>query len=518
MLESVAVAGWPPRWLSDVPVADVTRGDGALASEFIESFCRITKDSVAGVTGQPLVLRGWQRELLGGLLARREDGGLRHRQALIGMPRKNGKSALLSGLSLYLTFMGPDGGETFAVASSKDQARIVFGDAKRMIQMEPELAERVKVYRDAIEVVDTGSVMRVLAAEAGLLEGLNASAVCYDEVHTAPDDALWNVMQLSMASRPAGVPIMVGITTAGGRTDSSGRDSLCHKLYEYGKRVASGEVEDDSFYFSWWEPADPDADHRDPTVWAESNPGFGDINSVEDFESTVKRTPESEFRTKRCNQWVSGSQTWLPHGVWEGLSTGEGIADGAEVVLALDGSFNGDSTALVAVTVPRDGVLTHVDVAGAWERPADAGVDWQVNVLDVEQAVRDACARWQVREVAADPYRWTRSLQLLEAERIPVVMFPQSPQRMTPATQSFYESCTNGTLSHSGDPALGRHVGNAVLQNDSRGQRLRKETKFSNRKIDLAVAAVMGVARAHWWASNGAGSGPQIIDPWSMEL
>ena len=188
------------------------------------------------------------------------------------------------------------------------------------------------------------------------------------------------------------------------------------------------------------------------------------------------------------------------------------------VVLALDGSFNGDSTALVAVTVPRDGAVPHIDVAGAWERPADAGVDWQVDVLAVEQQVRDACAKWQVREVSADPYRWTRSLQLLEAERIPVTVFPQSPQRMTPATQSFYEACMNAAVTHSGNAALARHIANAVLQNDSRGQRLRKETRFSNRKIDLAVAAVMALSRATWWANNNQGDGPRIIDPWSLDV
>jgi phage terminase large subunit-like protein len=501
-----------------VPQTAVDNGYGIIAADFIESFCRITKDSVAGVTGTPLLLRSWQRQLLSQLLAKGDAGGLRHRQALIGMPRKNGKSALLSSLSLYFTFYGVDGGETYAVASSKDQARIVFGDAKRMVTMEPELAERVKVYKDTIEVVETGSVMRVLAAEAGTLEGLNASACVYDEVHTAPNDDLWNVMQLSMAARPVGAPIMIGITTAGSRTDASGRDSLAFRMYEYGKRVASGEVIDDSFFFAWWEPDDPDADHRDPKVWTQSNPGFGDINSVEDFESTVKRTPESEFRTKRCNQWVASSQTWLPHGMWDGLATGEDIPDGAEIVLALDGSFNGDSTALIAVTVPRNGELPHIAVAGAWERPTDAGVDWQVNVMDVEQRIRDWCAKMTVKEVCADPYRWTRSLQLLEGERIPVAMFPQSPQRMTPATQSFYEACANGTVTHSGDAALARHITNAVLQNDSRGQRLRKETKFSNRKIDLAVAAVMGLARATWWANNNTSGVPQIIDPWSMDV
>jgi phage terminase large subunit-like protein len=62
---------------------------------------------------------------------------------------------------------------------------------------------------------------------------------------------------------------------------------------------------------------------------------------------------------------------------------------------------------------------------------------------------------------------------------------------MTPATQRFYEAVMNRQLTHSGDPRLARHIGNAVLKIDVRGSRLVKETAKSSRKIDLAVAAVM---------------------------
>ena len=100
-----------------------------------------------------------------------------------------------------------------------------------------------------------------------------------------------------------------------------------------------------------------------------------------------------------------------------------------------------------------------------------------------------------------------------------MVEFPQSPQRMTPATQSFYEACMNGTVSHSGDQRLARHVGNAVLETTGgRGQRLRKESRSSNRKIDLAVAAVMALSRAVYWAGQSTVDGPRIIDVWSMDL
>ena len=143
-MELTGIKGWPPRWLTPVPFEDVARGDGPLAIDFIESFCRVTKASVAAPAGELLVLRPWQRQLVSEVLARRADGRRRHRQALVGVPRKSGKSALLSSSTLYLTFVGPRGGETYAVASSKDQARIVFNDAKRMIQLDPELSEGVK--------------------------------------------------------------------------------------------------------------------------------------------------------------------------------------------------------------------------------------------------------------------------------------------------------------------------------------------------------------------------------------
>jgi phage terminase large subunit-like protein len=101
-----------------------------------------------------------------------------------------------------------------------------------------------------------------------------------------------------------------------------------------------------------------------------------------------------------------------------------------------------------------------------------------------------------VRTIVADPFRWARSLQLLADEGLPVEEFPQSPQRMTPATQRFGGAVLNRTLTHSGDPDLARHVGNAVVKNDSRGHRIVKEHKDSTRRTDLAVAAVMALDRA----------------------
>ena len=478
-----------PAYLS--PHNEQTRGDDAIA--FIERFCRITEDSVAGSAGELLVLRPWQRALINGLLAERDDGKLQHRQALIGLPRKNGKSSIGAALALWALTCGPTGAKVFGCACDKEQARIVFGTAKRMVELDPALSQAIRIRRDSLEYEANGSIYRVLSSEAPRQEGLSPTWVIFDEVHTQPNRELWSVMEQASGARSE--PLMVGITTAGLKTDTSGDDSLCYGLYQHGQRVCTGEIDDPTFFFAWYE-ADKDADYRDPATWAQANPGFGDILSKEDFASVVNRAHESEFRTKKLNQWVNTLHAWLPSGTWQAVQDSKTITDHADVVLGYDGSLGrtdrSDATALVVVSIEG---IPHIDVVKVWERPANV-TDWAVDTLDVEQTIRDACARWQVRELVADPSFSQHSLQLLANEKIPVVAFPQTAQRMNPATQSFYECVTTQRITQSGHPALARHVGNAVLKSDERGSRLSKDHRHSNRKIDLAVASVMALDRA----------------------
>lgn len=482
-----------PYILTDVAPADVERGDGGRFAEFTQ-FMRVTKDSVGGSAGELLRMRDWQTDAIGRIFARRPDGRLKHRQALWLLPRKNGKSALGAGIALFGLFDGPSGGEVYSCAADKEQARIVFGTCKKMIEMEPRFTGYFKTYRDAIEFLPTGSVYRVLSSEAFTKEGLSPHLVIFDEVHAQPNRELWEVMSLATGARRE--PLMLGISTAGVKTDQTGGDSLCYTLHQYGQRVASGEVEDPAFYYEYW-GAPEGADHRDSAVWQSANPGYDDIVSAEDFASAVLRTPENEFRTKRLNQWVSTAQAWLPAGAWEACEDAEReIPRGSEVVLGFDGSFNNDSTALVVVEVPEDGTSPHVDVVAAWEKPTGSSNEWAVPILDVEEEIRKACRRWQVREIVCDPFRWARTYQILEDEGLPVVEFPQSPARMVPATQRFYEAVLNKTITHSGDQRLARHLSNCVIRTDNRGSRLSKDSKGSPRKIDLAISAVMALERA----------------------
>jgi phage terminase large subunit-like protein len=510
MASKKSIQGFPPRWLTKVPDVDLKRSRGDDIADFAEALCKITKDSIAGHAGEDLVFRPWQRELTKQLFAVKADGTFRHRIGLVGLPRKNGKSAWLSAVALESLVLGAQGGEIYSCAAEKEQAKIVFNTAKEMVRLHPELSELLTVYKDTIHNPKTGSVYRALSSDAFSKEGLNPTLVCFDELHAQPNRELFDVMSLAMGARIE--PMLVAITTAGVKSDNSGKDSICFSLYEYGKRIANGEVDDPTFFFAWWEANNED--YRSPDTWREANPGFDDIVAADDFASAILRTPEAEFKTKRLNIWTSTSDTWLPHGSWDALSDPREIPDGTDVVLGFDGSFNGDCTAIVAVSV---GEVPHIMPVAVWEKPDEADASWQIPVLEVEDAIRAAATRWQVLEIACDPYRWARTFQVLDDEGLPVVTFPQTASRMTPATTRFFEAVINKTLTHDGDARLARHIGNAQLRTDNRGSRLAKEAKGSKRRIDLAVSAVMALERASWWQSQG-GALPQIFDPFSMEV
>ncbi len=482
---------WPPKWLTAVDDAELASSRGWEVADFINSMCIQTKDTVAGRSGQPIVLRQWQLNLLDNIFAVRDDGRFKHRTALVGMSRKNGKSALSSGIALWGLFMGSEGGEIYSCAADRDQARIVFGDAKKMIEAEPELMSQAKLYRDAIEIPATGSIYRVLSSEAYTKEGLSPTLVIMDELHALPNRELFDVMQLGMGARRE--PLLLSITTAGVKTDSTGQDSIAYSLYQYGQKVIRGEYDDPSFFMAWWE-ASIEADHRDPETWKLANPAFGDLNSEEDFVSAVKRTPESEFRTKRTNAWVSSQTAWLPNGAWEARELKREVDKDVPVILGFDGSFSGDASVIIGCTVEDK---PHIFLVQAWEKQVEDSDEWRVDSLQVENSIIEACKKYNVKEIACDPFRWQRSMQVLQDAGLPIVEWPStSAARMVPACAKFYDAVVGEKLTQDGNPLLTRHISNAVVKVDRLGPRIVKEHRGSPRKIDAAVASVFAFDRA----------------------
>ena len=170
-----------------------------------------------------------------------------------------------------------------------------------------------------------------------------------------------------------------------------------------------------------------------------------------------------------------------------------------ELIIGFDGSFSGDTTVLVGCTVPKgEEERPHLFLIKAWEKQPTDDNNWRVNITDVENEIITFCQNYpKVREIACDPYRWQRSMAILDEMGLPIVEFPStSAARMVKATATFFDAVMDGKLSQSGDPMLARHLDNAVLKIDNIGPRIVKENRNSNRRIDAAVAALIAYDRA----------------------
>lgn len=439
--------------------------------------------------GEPLRFTSWQSWLLERLLEVDPTTGLlRYRRAIIGLPRKNGKSLLGTALALEHTLYGPQGAQVYSAASDRQQARIVFGEARQQVIDNPTLSKHFKVYRDALEVPRNGAVYRALSADASSAQGLGPSLVIADELHAWPStatnrrgDELYEALVQGSGDRPES--LIVGITTAGGNTDT-----LLGRLYEHGRQVAAGEIDDPQFGFWWWE-AGKDDDPTSPEAWRKANPNLAEgLLDVGDFEAAISAAGSSGFagfQRYRLNQWVRlAGEDFISAHHWSEAMRSQPIPKGATVTAGFDGSVSGDATALVMCDV-NTGTLS---VAAVWE-PDPNDPEWTVDRADVHAAVERMFHEYDVRMLWADPSfyepdilewskRWKRRV-----ERI-----PPTNHRMAPLAQQFVADVVGKAIGGDGDTRLTRHVLNAIATESGS---FRKEKKASPRKVDLLAASIL---------------------------
>lgn len=451
-------------------------------AKFCEKFLKVPKGT--GARG-PFRPRDWQLEIAADVL----DSGAR--TVGIMLPRGQGKTTLNAAIALYIFFTWGEAANVVCVAVDERQAGLLFGAARRMVELDEELSSRCYVYTDKLVLPLTDSTFQVLPASPASLEGLDYVACFVDEAGVVRRD-VFEVVQLAQGKRERSVLVAMG---------TPGPDPNDQVLVDL-RNYAEDHPEDPSLVWreysaAGFEDHGVDCEH----CWSLANPALDDFLHRDALVALLPpKTREATFRRARLCQFATDTDgQFLPAGCWESLSTGEPVPDGADVVVALDGSFSDDTTALLVATVSQD---PHFDKVKVWQRPP-GDENYRIPVAEVEQEIREACKRWHVVEIIADPFRWTRTLQALEAEKLPVVEFPHSPARLTAATGDLYAAALNGRLTHSGDSTLAAHVGAAVIVEDSRGIRLSKASRSRKaRKVDLAACLVMAHSRATWRATH----------------
>lgn len=483
----------PPKKRTVKKVAEVeekTQGpDGAIRFErFCAKFLRHIKGQWAG---QPFILEPWQRdEIVKPLFTLGPDGLRQYREAMIGLPRKNGKSELAAALGLYMLIAdGEFGAEVYSLAGSRPQAGIVFRTARDMLRASP-LRSAAKIYRDAIEIPETNSIYKVLSSDSKLAHGYNPSAAIVDELHVHPDGELYEAMRTATAARRQ--PLIVSITTAGAE-----RRGIAWDVYERGR---SGK---DPRMFFYWKQAPESED-----VFDIKNAKLGNPASwvSEQFlkDQMPPSLPEPVFRRLHLNQWWEGeNSSWISREVWMKCLGDPEIDPEKPVVIAVDAASRRDTTAVALVQ--RDDEGKHH--AKLWH----FGVDDDEDYLDygaVEELIRELASTYEVRRIAFDPFQMVRTAQILDTEGLPVETFPQNDVRMVPASQLLYDLIVEGNLVVPVDDQIATdQVLAAGIVETARGWRLHK--KKSSRAIDSTIALAMGVQLAEW--EHNLGDGPRVF-------
>jgi phage terminase large subunit-like protein len=452
--------------------------------------------------GKPLSLEEFQCELMQEALAFEADSGRPvWDSVVICMPRKNGKTELLAAYALFRLLTDVGMPEIILAASSDKQAGRLFEAASLYVRQNPVLSQliRVRDHEGELRREDGLGVIYRMSSDPRRLHGYNPTLVVLDEL------AQWTTPQLerahsalTSASGARSAPQVFSISTAGearDREDSILGRVLDNALASDGVEVTPGRMVAriaESRMLVWNYEA-PTMDPKDIKAMKLANPASW---ITEEFLARQAANPEltdAQVLQLHGGVWAAGAAQWLPAGAWRECEAKREVADGADVVLGFDGSYNNDSTALVGCTL--DGYVFVVD---AWERP-DPKAEWRVPRNEVIAAVENALKRWNVLELACDPPGWHREIEDW-AERYgspPIVYYETNKTTvMSSACSRFYTAVIENQLSHDGDDRLARHLSAAVIKETRNGAYVTKEDRSNPRKIDLAIAAIAAYDRA----------------------
>lgn len=348
--------------------------------------------------------------------------------------------------------------------------------------------------------------------------GLNVSACIFDELHTQPNRALYDVMtQGSGDARKQ--PLWVFLTTAG--TD---RNSICYAVHQKAKDILEGRKVDPYFYPVIF-GIDDDDDWHDEKSWYKANPSLGvtiDIDKVRIQYARALETPadENQFRQLRLNEWVKQTTRWMRMDRWDECNGEVDLESlkGRECYAGLDLSSTSDLTAFVLVFPSEDEDDEHFTVVPFFWLPKET-LDLRVrrdhvpydnwagqgfinttegDVVDYETIaafITKLGEEYNIREIAYDRWNASMFIQRLEYEGFTMIPFGQGFRDMSPPTKELMRLTLEHKISHGAHPVLRWNMDNAAVRIDPAGnQKLDKER--STEKIDGAIAMIMGLDRA----------------------
>lgn len=491
--------------------------EAAKVCKFIELLPH-TKGQLAG---QKIRLEPWQIWILTTVFGwrRTADGGRRFRRVYIEVPRGNGKSSLSSGVALYCLLADKEpGAEVYSFATTRDQAGIVFNDAKRMVQQTASLRSHfgVEVLSHALYVPKTNSTFQAKSADGSTLDGLNTHLAVVDELHAHRTRAVYDVVETSLGKRVNS--LMWVITTAG--FDTSG---ICYEVRTMVRNVLNRSVVDES-QFGIIYGLDEGDDWKSLAALEKANPNWGVSVMPEVVTSLQKKaiaipSAAGNFMTKHLDVWCSAASGWMNMPAWNKCAREElrrEDFEGEPCYIGLDLGSKSDMTAKVLMfpREDRDGRTYFVTFADFYlpSRAIETSPNSQyrgwveqglIRVTEgamtdfnvVEEDIREDLSRYSVQSIAYDPWQATQLISSLEDSGAPLVECRMTVQQISEPMKTLEALVLDGRIQHDGNPCLTWMMGNVAAKVDAKDNIFPRKERYEQ-KIDGPVAMIIALSAA----------------------
>lgn len=491
-----------------------SESEGNRVCKFIELLTH-TKGALAG---QKIKLEPWQVWILSTIFGwrRRSDGGRRFRRVYIEVPRGNGKSCLSSGVALYCLLADREpGAEVYSFATTRDQAKIVFGDAKQMCVANQALRQNfgLEVLANALYVPRTNSTFQAKSAEGSTLDGLNTHFACVDELHAHKTRAVYDVVETSMGKRLNS--LLWVITTAG--FDTSG---ICYEVRTMVRGVLDGTIEDET-QFGVIYTIDEDDDWTTEEALIKANPNW-DVSVMPEVIIPLQKkamaiaSATNNFKTKHLDVWCSAGTAWMDLVAWKRCGHMRDLDDmlGKPCVIGLDLGAKNDMTAKVIVFKEQDEngkprfyvstklylpeVAIEKSTNSQYQGWADTGAitvtgGAMTDLSRIEEEIREDLSRFDVQAIAYDPWQATQLAVNLSEDGAPMVEYRNTVQNISEPMKWLEALVQDGKLTHDENPAMTWMMGNVVAKLDAKDNIFPRKERYEQ-KIDGPVALIYGLA------------------------
>lgn len=509
------------RFLADLKRKDIDF-NAKKAERFIYFIQALPHVKGAKFAGKPLLLQPWQVFIFVNLFGfYHKDGTRRFQEVFILVPRKNGKSIMVTALGLWMLILdGEVGAEVLCGATSEKQANYVFRPAKLMLNKCPDLVSDfgLEVMAEAITKPDDDSTFQRIIGDPG--DGGSPSCGIVDEFHEHKNADLYNTIKTGMGVREN--PILAVISTAGHNIAGPCFDLMeeCQKIL---KGIFDDEASDEVFAMMWG--IDADDDWTDPASLAKANPNMdisvsGKWLRKQQTQAIRSRKDQGPFKTKHLNIWVNSTETFLNFEEWKRCAEPEMKPEDFsdwQCMMGVDLSSRIDITADAKVfyRVNDEGAMEYRVFGDFWlpqERVIEEGApryyqQWvdegllqvcegdEIEVAQVVQSIIDDCEDFYIEEIAFDPWKSAGYEQQLEVTGVPISRFPQTVGQYTAPMWELEAAVKSGRLKHNNNKVLNWMVSNLEVKRDTNGNvKPRKEN--SAKKIDGMTAVIMGIGRA----------------------